>query len=129
MYYLFEKNPFKLAEYKNKLLEVRQRMNEGKTPVFSELRCVKTDLAENIPRYGLSGIFLIFGTWIISLFKIPSIFDVAVVLVINNLCMTLSNYLFVILKHSLRVKLCRRLELEPTEDIIGAMECMEYQSV
>lgn len=129
MYYLFEKNPSKLEKYKTELLRVRRRMDEGKSPVFSEVRCAKTNLVENIPYYSLSGLFLILGTWIISLFKIPSIFDVAIVLIVNNFCMTIGNFLFTILKHRLRIKLCERLGLEPSEEIIAAMESMEYQSV
>ena len=129
MYYLFEKDPIKLAKYKTELLRVRSRMDEGKSPVFSEMRCVRTDLAENVPRYTLSGIFLMFGTWLISLFKVPDIFDVAIVLVMNNLAFTFANFCFTNIKHKLRVKLCERLELKPTEEIIAAMESMEYQSV
>lgn len=128
-YYLFEKDPIKLTNYKQELLRVRQKMDEGKTPVFSEMRCVKTDLAENVPRYTLAGAFLILGTWFLSQFKIPNIFDVAIVLIVNNLAFTLANYVFTSIKHKLRIKLCKRLELEPTEEIIAAMESMEYQSV
>lgn len=39
------------------------------------------------------------------------------------------NFLFSLLKHKLRLNLCKRLNLEPTEEIIAAMESMEYQSV
>lgn len=129
MYYLFERNPLKLNQYKQELLRVRKSMDDGKTPVFSEMRCAKTNLVENIPYFTVSGIFLIFGTWILSFFKIPTIFDVAIVLIVNNFCSTLGNFLFTVFKHKLRIKLCRRLELEPTEDIIAAMESLECQSV
>lgn len=101
-------------------------MDEGKTPVFSEVRCTKTNLVENIPYYTLSGLFLILGTWLLSFFEIPTIFDVAIVLIVNNFCMTIGNFLFTMLKHKLRLKLCKRLDLEPTEEIIAAMESMEY---
>ena len=128
-YYLFEKDPIRLAKYKEDLLRVRARMDEGKSPVFSEMRCAKTNLVENIPYYTLSGLFLILDTWLLSFFKIPSVFDVVIVLIVNNFCMTIGNFLFSMLKHKLRIKLCKRLELEPTEEIIAAMESMEYQSV
>ena len=128
-YYLFELDPVKLAKYKRELLRVRQNMDEGKTPVWSEMRSVKTELAENLPYYGISGLFLILGAWLVSLFKVPSIFDVAIVFTVNNFLNTIAKYLFTVVKHHLRIKLCDRLELEPTEAIIAAMESMEYQSV
>ena len=102
-YYLFEKNPIRLSKYKEDLLRVRARMDEGKSPVFSEMRCVKTDLAENLPRYTLTGLFLILGTWLVSLFKLPSIFDVAIVLIINNLCFTFNVLLFKLIKENIPI--------------------------
>ncbi len=129
VYYLFERNPVRLAEYRRELLRVRENMDAGKTPVYSELRNARTSLYENLPYQALSGLFLILGTWVISLFKVPDIFDVAIVLIVQGFCGTIANYLFTIAKHSLRVRLCRLLSLEPSEEVIAAMESMEYQSV
>ncbi len=128
-YYLFLRNKQKLENYKAELLRVMASIEKGVTPVFCETRSSATNLAENIPFYTLSGLFLIVGTYLISLLKVPTILDVAVVLIVNNLCQTLAYYLFVRIKHYLRIKLCKRLRLEPTEKVISAMESLEYQTV
>ena len=54
---------------------------------------------------------------------------IAVVLVINNMCYALANFIFAYAKHFLRLRLCKRLGIEPTERHIAVMESMEYQSV
>ena len=129
MYYLFLRNPTKLRDYKAELMRVMNSIDKGTTPVYCEMRNAKTALIENLPFYSLSGLFLILGTYVLSLFKVPSILDVAIVLIVNNICQTLANYVFTVFKHYLRVKLCGRLEIEPSEKVIAAMESLEYQSV
>lgn len=128
-YYLFLRDPVKLSNYRRELERVMTSIKNGTTPVYSEVRNANTIIVENLPFYTLSGLFLMLGTFIVSLFKIPTIFDVAIVFIINNLCQTIANYIFTMFKHYLRIRLCYRLELEPTEDVIAAMESMEYQSV
>lgn len=129
MYYLFERNPKKLEKYKAELLRVKASIKAGTTPVYCEVRNANTTLFENLPFYTLSGVFLILGTWLLSLFKVPTILDVAAVFIMNNLCQTIANYIFTMFKHYLRIKLCKRLGLEPNELIIACMESLEYQSV
>lgn len=41
----------------------------------------------------------------------------------------MSNYVFVKLKHLLRLKFCERLNLPKTEETFAVMESLEYQSV
>lgn len=129
MYYLFLRDKKKLEDYKKEIIRVMNSIDKGTTPVYCEVRNAKTCLFENIPFYGLSGLFLIVGTYILSLFKVPTVLDVAIVLIVNNLCQTLANYCFTMFKHYLRIKLCKRLEIEPTEKVIAAMESLEYQTV
>ena len=54
---------------------------------------------------------------------------IAVVLVVNNVCYAVANYIFTVAKHFLRLRLCKRLGIEPSERNIAVMESMEYQSV
>ena len=129
MYYLFITKKQDLEKYKSDFYRVKSNMSAGKTPVFSELRSAKTQLIEIIPYNILSGTLLVLGTLILNKLKINSVLSVAVVLIINNLCCTISNYLFTITKHYLRIKLCERLEIDATEENIAVMESLEYQSV
>ena len=61
--------------------------------------------------------------------KLNELAKIAVVLVINNMCYALANFIFAYAKHFLRLRLCKRLGIEPTERNIAVMESMEYQSV
>lgn len=116
-------------KYKSELDRVLYSMDAGKTPVFSELRSAKTSLYETLPRDSLSGIFLIASAIIVSVIKLPESIMIAVVLVVNSICNCVANYLFTLIKHHLRVCLCKRLGIEPSEKNIAAMESLEYQSV
>ena len=129
MYYLFIHKKQDLEKYKSEFERVKTSINTGKTPVYCELRCAKTQLIETVPYNALSGALLILGTLLLNKIKINNILSVAVVLVINNLCCVIANYLFTILKHRLRIKLCKRLEIDATEENIAVMESLEYQSV
>ena len=41
----------------------------------------------------------------------------------------IAQYIFTLMRHRLRIKLCRRLNIEPTESNIAVMESIEYQTV
>ena len=129
MYYLFLRKKKDLDRYKAEFERVRKSIDEGKTPVQNELRLAKTILFESFPYQTLSGIFLILGTSLLNKCKINELAKIAVVLVVNNMCYAVSNYLFTIAKHRLRLRLCKRLDIEPTERNIAVMESLEYQSV
>lgn len=129
MYYLFIHTKSELQKYKAEFDRVLKAIEEGKTPVQNELRLANTILFESFPYQTLSGIFLVVGTFILDKIKINELAKIAVVLVINNVCYAISNFLFTYMKHFLRIKLCRRLGIEPTERNIAVMESMEYQSV
>ena len=129
MYYLFLRKKKDLDRYKAEFERVRKAMDEGKTPVQNELRWANTLLFESFPYQTLSGIFLILGTLLLDKCKINELAKVAVVLVVNNMCYAVSNYLFTTAKHRLRLRLCKKLGIDPTERNIAVMESLEYQSV
>jgi hypothetical protein len=129
MYYLFLRKKKDLDRYKAEFERVRKSIDEGKTPVQNELRLANTILFESFPYQTLSGIFLILGTLLLDKCKINELAKIAVVLVVNNMCYAVSNYLFTIAKHRLRLRLCKKLGIDPTERNIAVMESLEYQSV
>lgn len=129
MYYLFITKKQDLEKYRSDFERTKINMNAGKTPVFCELRGAKTQLMETVPYNVLSGALLILGTLLLNKLKISSILSVAVVLTINNLCGAVANYIFTVVKHFLRVKLCERLGIDAIEENIAVMESLEYQSV
>ena len=129
MYYLFLTKEKELSNYKAEFNRVKENIENGKTPVYNELRNAKTTLVEAIPYQLLSGIFLIIGTSLLDSLQINELCKIAVVLVVNNMCYALANYVFTYIKHYLRVKLCWRLGIEPCERNIAVMESLEYQSV
>jgi hypothetical protein len=129
MYYLFLRKKKDLDRYKAEFERVRKSIDEGKTPVQNELRLANTILFESFPYQTLSGIFLILGTLLLNKCKINELAKIAVVLVVNNMCYAVSNYLFTVAKHRLRLRLCKKLGIDPTERNIAVMESLEYQSV
>ena len=129
MYYLFIHKDKDIQKYKEQFNKVRKNMDEGKTPVYSELRGATTQLVETVPYNILSGCFLVFSTLLLNKFEMNELLKIAVVLVINNLCGCISNFIFTVAKHWLRIKLCKRLGIEPSEENIAVMESLEYQSV
>lgn len=129
MYYLFLKKESDLNNYKKELERVRNAMNEGKTPVYSEMRNAKTCLYESLPYNTLQGIFVIISTLLIAKIQINDILKVAIVLIINNIMGVIANYIFTIGKHYLRIRLCNRLGIAADENTIASMESLEYQSV
>ena len=129
MYYLFMRKEKDLKNYKAEFNRVLDGIEKGKTPVYNEIRNAKTVLFESFPYQVLSGVFLILGTLLLDKCKVNELIKIAVVLVVNNVCYALANFIFAYAKHYLRIRLCRRLGLEPTERNIAVMESMEYQSV
>lgn len=129
MYYLFLRKNKELEEYKAEFLRVKENIENGKTPVYNEIRNARTVLFESFPYQALTGAFLILGTMILDKVKINELVKIAVVLITNNMCYAVSNYIFTHIKHYMRLRLCKRLEIEPTERNIAVMESLEYQSV
>jgi hypothetical protein len=117
----------------NKFVEefnrIRDAMDEGKTPVYSELRSVKTNLLELVPSLIIQSVLLVISTLIISQLQLDSLVSMVVLLVINTTTQTLSFSILVLLKHALRVRILKKHGLEVNERNIAVLESMEYQSV
>lgn len=77
----------------------------------------------------IAGVFSIVGALLLSKIEINEILKIAFIMIINSLCWAISNFIFTMSKHKLRLNLLKKLNLEPTERIIAAMESLEYQSV
>ena len=129
MYYLFLRKSKDLDEYRKEFDRVKSSIESGKTPVFNEVASAKTSLIECFPLNLIAGIFSIIGALCLAKIAINEICKIAVVMIINSLCWNISNFIFTLIKHKLRICLCRRLGVEPTERNIAVMESMEYQSV
>lgn len=129
MYYLFLFRKEDLEAYKKDFDRVHDCIERGKTPVQNELRTARTILFEAFPYQSLSGVFLVFGTYFLDKFHVNELAKIGMVLVINNMCYAVSNYIFTLAKHWLRLRLCKRLGVSPSERNIAVMESMEYQSV
>lgn len=128
-YYLFLHNKKDLNNYKEEFLKCLESIEQGKTPVHNEVRWAKTLLVESLPYNFLSGLFLIIGTLILSNIRVNETLKIAIILIVNSICNAFANWIFTMIKHSLRIRLCRRLGIEPTERNIAVMESLEYQSV
>lgn len=129
MYYLFLKKSKDLAEYKKEFDRVKKSIEEGKTPVFNEIRSMKTNFIESIPFNVISGFFVVIGSILIDKIKMNEVIQIAFVMVVNSFCYQLASVIFTTIKHKLRLRLCKRLEIEPSERNIVVMESLEYQSV
>ena len=114
-----------LAEFNR----VKQAIESGKTPVYSELRSVKTNLLELLPSLIIQSILLVISTLIISQVKMSDLVSIVVLLVVNSTTQTLSFTILSLLKHTIRVKVLKKYGLEITERNIAVLESMEYQSV
>ena len=128
-YYLFLRQQEELDEYKKEFMRVSEDIKNGVTPVYSELRSAEINLYESLPYNSLVCVFMILATYILTRFNINEIVAVGLSLVMNNVFGVIANWIFVSIKHKLRLKLCRRLDIEPTEHNIAVMESLEYQSV
>ena len=108
---------------------IKIAIEEGKTPVSSELRIVKTNLLELLPSLLIQSILLVISTIIISSLNLSDITQMVVLLVVNTTTQTLSFTILVMLKHRLRVHILKKHGLEVSERNIAVLESMEYQSV
>lgn len=108
---------------------VKQAIEDGKTPVYSELRSVKTNLLELLPSLTIQSILLVISTLIISRLQMTELTQIVVLLVANTTTQTLSFTILSLLKHKLRVRILKKHGLEITERNIAVLESMEYQSV
>ena len=129
MYYLFLTKKKDIEAYKAEFERVHESIECGKTPVFNELRSTRTQLFEAFPYQVLSGMLLVLGTTLLARMHLSELAKIAVVLVVNNMCGAIANYIFAVVKHRLRLRLCDRLGVARSERNIAVMESMEYQSV
>jgi hypothetical protein len=108
---------------------IKQALEEGKTPVYSELRSVKTNLLELFPSLIIQAVLLIASTLIISQSNMSELVSIVVLLVANSTTQTLAFTLLSLLKHQVRVRVLKKYGLEVNERNIAVLESMEYQSV
>lgn len=108
---------------------IRNAMDEGKTPVYSELRSAQTTLLELIPSLIIQSVLLVLSTYLISLINVEETIRLVILLVVNTTTQTLSFVILVMLKHIIRSAKLKKHNLEVNERNIAVLECMEYQSV
>lgn len=108
---------------------VKTAIEEGKTPVYSEMRSVKTCLLELVPSLLIQSVLLVISTLIVSSLNLGEMTSIVVLLVANTTTQTLSFAILSTLKHLLRVRILKKNNLEVTERNIAVLESMEYQSV
>lgn len=128
MYYLFIPKK-KCDSFIKEFEKTKESINEGKTPVYSELRCARSNLLEVIPYYSIQGLVLIIGTLLLSKVDMSDTLKIAIVLLVNSICSTVASSIFIFIKHILRVNMLKRLGLEVSEKNISVLESLEYQSV
>ena len=108
---------------------VKTAIEDGKTPVYSEMRSVKTCLLELVPSLLIQSVLLVISTLIVSSLNLSEMQSIVVLLVANTTTQTLSFSILSILKHFLRVSILKKHRIEVTERNIAVLESMEYQSV
>ena len=108
---------------------IRNAMDEGKTPVYSELRSARTTLLELVPSLIIQSALLVLSTFLISLISVDEMTRLVILLVVNTTTQTLSFVILVMLKHIIRIIKLKKHNLEVNERNIAVLECMEYQSV
>lgn len=128
MYYLFLPKS-KQEDFVKEFEKTKTSIDKGKTPVYSELRCARTNLLEVVPHYAIQGVFLIVGTLALSKVDMNDTLKIAVVLLVNGICSTVASSMFVFIKHFLRVRMLKKLGLAVSEKNISVLESLEYQSV
>lgn len=128
MYYLFTTKR-RREKFRQEFDKVYNAIEEGKTPVFCELRNARTCILELFPYSIIQGFFLVIGTFILSKVQIDEIIKVAIVLLINSICMTASNCLYTFIKHWLRIRFLKRMNYPVDEKHIAVLESLEYQTV
>ena len=108
---------------------VKQSIEEGKTPVYSEVRSAKTTLLELFPSLIIQSVLLVISTLIISQIQVSEVVQVVILLVLNTTTQTLSFAILVLIKHRIRVRVLKKYGIEVNERNIAVLESMEYQSV
>ena len=108
---------------------VKAAIEEGKTPVYSELRSAKTMLKELVPSLLIQSVFLVISTIIVSRIQVDAIVQTVILLVANTVTQTLSVCVFTVIKHGIRVRKLKKHGIKPNERNIAVLESMEYQSV
>ena len=76
----------------------------------------------------INAFFLTLAPAALNKLNLSDVLKIAAVLIMNSVCGAIAQYLFTIVRHQLRIKLCRRLNIEPTESNIAVMESIEYQT-
>lgn len=109
--------------------ETKDAMENGKTPVFDEMRSARSDLIECIPYQSIHALFIVLAAFVIDFLKLPVTLNLALVLIVNSVFSCIARYIYVNVKHVMRVRCLRKLGIEPTVRNIGVMESMEYQCV
>ena len=108
---------------------VKQALEDGKTPVYSELRSVKTNLLELVPSLIIQSVLLTISTLLISSLEMSELTELVVLLVANTTTGTLSFAILSLIKHGVRIKVLKKHNLEVNERNIAVLESLEYQSV
>jgi hypothetical protein len=103
---------------------IKTSIEEGKTPVSSELRIAKTNLMELVPSLLIQSIFLIISTLIVASIQVEPIVQTVILLVANTTSQTLSWAVLVSLKHFIRVSILKKYGLEVNERNIAVLESM-----
>ena len=119
----------KQKRFRAEFERVKMAIEDGKTPVYSEMRSVKTCLLELLPSLLIQSVLLVISTIVISRLNMDELTSMVVLLVANTTTQTLSFAILSVLKHLLRVRILKNNNLEVTERNIAVLESMEYQSV
>ena len=77
----------------------------------------------------INAFFLTLASAALNELNLSDVLKIAAVLIMNSVCGAIAQYLFTFVRHQLRIKLCRRLSIEPSESNIAVMESIEYQTV
>ncbi len=94
---------------------VKESIENGTTPVFSELRNAKTTLFELVPYLTIQSLLLVLSTLIIQKLNTDNLFSMVILLVVNTTSQTLSSIILVALKHLVRVRKLKRYGLQVNE--------------
>lgn len=129
MYYLFLFKKQDLIEFRNEFDRVRQAMDEGKTPVYNEMRATNTSLYEGLVDIPIRGFFLCVFAYLMAVAGVNDFVAVGVTFAINSFLNVFLQFFIARFKNVLRLKLCERIGVEKNERSIAVFESLEYQSV
>ena len=129
MYYLFLSRGKALEEYKKQFMLTKENISAGRTPVYSEVRCAKSNLIESVPYNTIHAVFLIAATLLMARIEVSDTIKIGLVLIVNSLTGAITNYIFASLKNLLRRRLCKLMNIEPSEEHMAVFESLEYQTV